>query len=494
MKIKWKKKDITSAVTSVTWSGSAEQAARTLSFSVVYSPYDNGKTFQIEVGDEIKFWPGWPEDQKTYFFGNVTQRERKSEAGELMYTATDRMQYLLRSSGTYKFIKQTPEAIAQKICALEKITPGSLAKTNIRIPKLYFNNKPLYEVIMAAYSEARKKQGTKKKKYMAVMDGKKLSVIQKGTTIRGLMLKEGKSIISSTFNINSDNIVNQVAIYKDNKQIGVYKDTKSIKRYGLFQTRVDVKEGDGQAEAQAEAAGLEKSASLEALGNTKCISGYAIKIRDGKTGLVGKYWIESDSHTWEGGNYTMSLELAFKNVMKIYESDQEKKTKTNTKTRKTDTSSTTTANTDTDTEDEYDIPQVSNALQDVLNQARAWIGIGENPNNTNAVTAYYGWNGVAWCCIYVWACFNKSGHGNLFMGGGKTAYCFDVMNWYKARGKFGSVPRVGALVIYGGQGHIGIIETTNGSSYISIEGNVSNTCARRSGPNGNVLGYCYVDY
>ena len=40
MRLKWKENDITKYVTSVTWSGSARQAARTVGFSVAYSPND----------------------------------------------------------------------------------------------------------------------------------------------------------------------------------------------------------------------------------------------------------------------------------------------------------------------------------------------------------------------------------------------------------------------------------------------------------------------
>ena len=74
--------------------------------------------------------------------------------------------------------------------------------------------------------------------------------------------------------------------------------------------------------------------------------------------------------------------------------------------------------------------------------------------------------------------FNKSGHGNLFMGGGKTASCSDVTEWYQARGKFGTVPKIGALVVYGpgGGSHIGLVESVSGSGindYVSIEGNTS---------------------
>ena len=58
MKLKWKENDITKYVTSVTWSGSARQAARTVAFSVAYSPNDKSvETLDIKLGDKIVFYP-----------------------------------------------------------------------------------------------------------------------------------------------------------------------------------------------------------------------------------------------------------------------------------------------------------------------------------------------------------------------------------------------------------------------------------------------------
>ena len=58
MRLKWKENDITKYVTSVTWSGSARQAARTVAFSVAYSPNDKSvETLDIKLGDKIVFYP-----------------------------------------------------------------------------------------------------------------------------------------------------------------------------------------------------------------------------------------------------------------------------------------------------------------------------------------------------------------------------------------------------------------------------------------------------
>lgn len=472
MKLMWKDTNISGFVTGVTWTGSAKQAARTVAFSVAYSPNDKKvKNLNIKLGDKIIFYPGYPDNKKIKFIGIVTQRERKSEIGELQYTATDGMMHLLRSSGTYRITNKTPEKITQMICKDVKVKTGSIAKTKIPISKIFFQERPYYEIIMAAYTKAYRKN---KKKYIAQMNGDKLEVIQKGKIIPNFHIRQGERITDSSYTEDLESMVNRVYIYdSNNNKIGSVSNSNWVKKYGVFQNTISADSGNGKTEAKAELQGINKTASLTMIGDYRCVSGLGVIIEDSRTGLKGKFWIENDSHEWSNGVYTTTLELAFKNVMDIQEEDQEQ-TATSTGTGTT----------------------ASNALDDVLNQARAWIGIGENPpgSNHNEITTYYGYD-AAWCCMFIWAIFNKSGHGDLFMGGGKEAYCFTVKDWYQARGKFGSTPRVGALVIYGGSGHIGIVESVSGSSWVSIEGNLSDTVKRSNGPScSTVLGFCYIDY
>lgn len=479
MKIMWNDAKITGYVTSVTWAGSAKQAARTVVFSVAYSPNDkNVKTLGIKLGDKIVFYPGYPDDKKTKFVGIITQRERKSEMGELQYTATDGMMHLLRSSGTYRFANKTPEKIAQMVCRDVKVKTGSIAKTKMPIAKIFFQERPYYEIIMAAYTKAYRKN---KKKYIAQMNGDKLEVIQKGKVIPNFHIRQGERITESSYTEDLDSMVNRVYIYdSNNNKIGSVSNSNWIKKYGIFQNAISVDSGNGKTEAKAELQGINKTANLTMIGDCRCVSGLGVIIEDSRTGLKGKFWIENDSHEWNGRVYTTTLELAFKNVMDIQEEDEEQIANS------AGGSSATT----------------SNALDDVLNQARAWIGIS---GSTNEATQYYGYNGVAWCCIFQWSIFNKSGHGDLFMGGGKTASCSEVTQWYQARGKFGTTPKTGALVAYGpgGGSHIGLVESVSGSGindYVSIEGNTSGAtgglAARKQYGNrrGDVYGFCYIDY
>ena len=478
MKLMWKDKNITGYTTSVTWTGSAKQAARSVVFNVAYSPNDKEvKVLNIKLGDKIVFYPGYPDDTKTKFVGMVTGRDRKSEAGELSYTARDGMMHLLRTSGPYKFVNKTPEKITSLVCKDVKVKTGNLAKTKIPIQKIFFQERSYYEIIMAAYTKAYRKN---KKQYIAQMNRDKLEVIEKGKIIPDFYIRQGERITDSSYSENIDNMVNRVYIYNSsNQKIGSISNSKWEDKFGIFQNAISVDSGSGTQEAKAELHGVDKTASLTMIGDCRCVSGLGVIIEDSRTGLKGKFWIENDSHQWSGGIYTTTLELAFKNIMDKQEEDEEQNTES--------------SSSETDT---------SNALNDVLNQARSWIGIS---GSTNEATQYFGWNGVAWCCIFQWSVFNKSGHGDLFMGGGKTASCINVTQWYQARGKFGKTPKVGALVVYGPDGgsHIGIVESVSGSGindYVSIEGNTSGAAgglaARKQCGNrrADVYGFCYIDY
>lgn len=474
MRLHWKEYNITGYATIIRWSGSAKQAARTVEFNVAYSPNDKSvKVLDIKNGDKITFYPGYPDDKKTKFVGMVTSRERKSEAGELSYTAMDGMIHLLRSSGTYKFTNTTPEKIAQMVCKDVNVKVGSLAKTKVTIPKIFFQERPYYEIIMAGYTKAHRKN---KKLYIAQMNGTKLDVIEKGKIIPKFHIVQGERILSSSYTETLDNMVNRVYIYDShNKKIGSVSNSKWTKKYGIFQNAISVDSGTGKTEAKNELHGIDKTASLQSIGDIRCVAGMGLVIKDSRTGLNGKFWIENDSHEWSNGTHTMTLELAFKNIMDVQEEDEEQ-------VAQVAGGSVNTAG------------GTSDALNDVLNMARQCLGIGENPpgSNHNIITQAYGFD-AAWCCMFMWYIFNKSGHGNLFMDGGKEAYCFTVMNWYKARGKFGSEPRIGAMIIYGGSGHIGIVESVSGGSYVTIEGNYGD-CVQRRSAHSNVLGFCYVDY
>jgi cell wall-associated NlpC family hydrolase len=309
MKILWNKTNITEYIVSAEWSGSASQCSRSLAFDIANNPFDGAfKTPNIKTGDQITFYS---DSGKLLFVGRVSDRTRTGEAGSLSYTAQDYMIHLLRSKVSRKFKAKTAEAIAKKICLDVKVKPGKLITTKVKIRKVYFEAQSIYDIILTAYRKAARKTG---KKYIVQMNGTKLDVAVKGGVVADYELSPALNMTGSNYSETTSEVVNKIAIYKKNKRIGTVHTKASVKKYGIFQEALTVEKGKGKTEAKKLLHGLGKSADIEAIGDVRAVSGRGIRIYDPASGLSGTFWIENDTHRFEGGVHAMSLTLAFKNV------------------------------------------------------------------------------------------------------------------------------------------------------------------------------------
>lgn len=339
MTVKWVKKkkgekplNITQAVTSVSWSGSVSEAARTVEISVISAPEDkNVKSLKLNIGagDTIKLY----EDGELLFLGEVQASRKTGETGTVSYSCYDLLNHLLRSTGVYNFKNTTAERVTEKVCADLGIKTGSIAATKVPLKKMIFDGDTFYDIIMKAYTKAAKQTG---RKYICRMDGTKLSVEIKGEKVKDFVLQEGYNITNASYEETIENMVNIVKIYNEkNKQSGVVKNDKHIEKYGIYQETYKKEDGiNADAAAKAMLNGIEKKISVEGInGDLGCIAGNGVKIYDKTVGLNGLFWIENDTHTWENGIHTMSLELSFKNLMdsKEYEETKETKKSTNKK-------------------------------------------------------------------------------------------------------------------------------------------------------------------
>lgn len=323
MKVVWKNSKnnitITNFVQEVSWNGSVSQATRQLAISILYSPLDaNLKDLNIKIGDRLLLY----DEGYLLIDAMVYKRSKTSEQGTITYEAYDDLKRLVKSNCSYNFKNTTPEHIVRTLCTALKVSVGNIVETKVPIKKLIVDSEGFYTTLMKAYTLAFKANG---KKYMPIMVGKKLCVIEKGDIVEDFYLSDKVNITSSTYEESIEDMINIVKIYDEKgKQVGEVKNDKHINHYGLFQ-EVYMKESgiNPTVAARNLLVGISKEASIEALGNIKCISGYAVKIKDSITGLTGKFWIDTDTHTWVAGIHTMCLNLTFKNIMDIQDLDSD---------------------------------------------------------------------------------------------------------------------------------------------------------------------------
>ncbi len=119
-------------------------------------------------------------------------------------------------------------------------------------------------------------------------------------------------------------------------------------------------------------------------------------------------------------------------------------------------------------------------VQNLVNAARAEIGVKESPANSNKCkyTSAYG-TVTAWCVIFIWWLFRQLGASELFYDGKKCASCSQLMSWAKSKKQWvTSGYKPGDLLIYDWNGdgkpeHIGVCTAVSGSKLTAIEGNTS---------------------
>ena len=133
------------------------------------------------------------------------------------------------------------------------------------------------------------------------------------------------------------------------------------------------------------------------------------------------------------------------------------------------------------------------------NQAIVQVAASQEGKGGTTYWSWYGFGGrVEWCACFVSWCADQSG----YIQSGvipKFSLCSDGVKWFESKGRFrdGSYTPVAGDIIFfdwGNNGtidHVGIVESVNGGTVNTIEGNSGDKVARRSYRIGssNIYGY-----
>lgn len=302
-------KDVTELVNQITWSGDTKQVARKLVFTLAVRDTDRFlPKLNISEGDKAVL----KDEDKVLFCGVVFDIEKTASGNTVTYTALDLMFYV-NQSDISKIFEDTPEAITAWICGNLGVPFGTAAPTGL---KLYMPclGKKGYEAILMAYTAASRQNG---KRYIPLMNSEnQLCVLEKGTDC-GVVLDGSYNLTEASYKTSLQPLVDKVLVTDKNGNIvSTAEDAAAQKKYGVVQRVYKKEDGkDAAVEAKALLQGIEQSGSVTALSDIRAVSGYAIAVKEPITGLCGKFFIESDTHTFANGKDEMQLTLAFSNMM-----------------------------------------------------------------------------------------------------------------------------------------------------------------------------------
>ena len=259
--------------------------------------------------------------------------------GRMTVTAYDRNVYLTKNTDSRKFEKMTASAIIKALCAAFEIPMGIIADTGYVIPKLVFDGKTLWDMMVTALTYTKKQTGTQ---YFIYSDGGKLSVGQFTKPTSRVVLEPGVNLTSVSRSTSIDEVSTRLRLYgkgKDSIDITV-SDDALVKKYGVMQTLEKPDESTTSSAAKQRAETLLNAVKVPSddlhitcLGIDDVISGSAVYLISGMVGASGGYYVASDTHTYDGEMHTMSLRLSATEVIPALEYDG---ATTTTKTSTTD--------------------------------------------------------------------------------------------------------------------------------------------------------------
>ncbi|WP_029159982.1 XkdQ/YqbQ family protein [Clostridium scatologenes] len=317
--------DITNFCKTIVWSGDKDSVARKLEVTMAYSIWDRNQN-NIQIGPGTLVW--MVEDQKEIFRGHVFDREIDSDVQELKFVAFDVMIYLTKSKGTYNFTNITPEEITKTICKDAGVFCGDVGVSGYKI-NLLAKQKTFYEIIMMAFTKVWHFNGGRYN-FMPYMNKDVLGIMNMGVAVDSFIIDPYVNLGNTNYSDSIGSMINKVNVYKPNGEyIGTAWQRDWVKSYGILQNVYERADDDKDPLTTAESMlhGVDETISVNVLGNSKCITGWGVKVNipyiyslNNKT-----MCIDADTHTWEvaTGKHTMDLNLNFQTKMKLVEVDKQ---------------------------------------------------------------------------------------------------------------------------------------------------------------------------
>lgn len=288
-----------------------------MTFSVLYKNIG-----ALDVGSMVKF----KADGVKMFKGYIFKREDTFD-GVSSFTAYDQLRYL-KANASYAFKKKELRQIIKKIAEDFQLKTGTLEKTGYRFPTLVKENESCLDIIFDALERAIIETG---KIWNFYDDFGELTLREIAYLYTDKLIGDGSLVTDYTYTEDIDSeTYNRVKLVKKNEKSGktdayIYQDSDTIKKWGLLQYYDEITEDLNKAQIKNLCKQylkyynrILKTIKIDAIGIPELRAGMVVPIRIKNIGDLQKVTLliaEKVTHTFEGGDHTMSIEVKdFKNL------------------------------------------------------------------------------------------------------------------------------------------------------------------------------------
>ncbi len=297
---------------SITWSGKRFNAARKINVKLLYRRGIGREIVKVEEGDTVLFrWKG------TELFRGTVFNRSMNRTGVLSMTAYDMLQYLLLNKNIYLFTNVRADQIASRILKDYEIPFDSLTNTGYVLKaQLFESETTLYDMILKGLVETEKQ--TNRAYRLSSKEGKvRLDLINAPNSM--WMLETGVNIKDYAYSTSMEGTATKVKLVagEEKKQItATITDAAGAAKLGILQHFEKVSGEINQAQLNERARmiltnkkGVKKVLSIDALGVPELVSGMPVRVIERDIPIDKVYYVESDTHTFQGNSHSMSLNL-----------------------------------------------------------------------------------------------------------------------------------------------------------------------------------------
>lgn len=312
--------DISDLVQRTMWSGRKNSPARSLQLVLLDDPAQgNSSRADIDVyeGNHLIFF----EDTKELFRG-IIMKQLQSSDHTLTIIAYDNAIYLSNNRDSFSYKKKTLTDVFLDICKRYGISRGETAMVKYKIQVLADVNVTIFDIMCNALSQTYK--GTGERFYMISKQGQ-LHLLRRKEQITKLILETGEeesdygNITQYSYSKDISNTRTRLKLISENgKVIAKWSDMDLEEKIGMMQ---DVQVPDDSLSKSKlkklvitmldELKKPAESLNITALGISSIYSGIAVYISIPEIGIGRTFYVDSDTHTWDGDFHTMKLTLNF---------------------------------------------------------------------------------------------------------------------------------------------------------------------------------------
>ncbi len=317
-------------IAAATWEGQRWQGPRTLQLDVLATTKGLHKKTPVDKGDQVIFKVNAVEK----FRGFVVTKTYSSD-DRITLVVWDVVRYLCGNTTKENIKAKSLSELVIYLCKKFDVPMGKIATTSTKISRL-FEGQTLYDIILTYINLEYKKTG---QRYYLYADQGRINLVKRSDWLITWVIERGVNLISFERSEDISQLYTQVrlnakltteikktVIEKGKKKEKKEKSTKEIsslvsapdqiKRYGTLQYYENVSEDTNSAKLLAQAkqmlkekGKMQETIEIEALGIPELQSGSVVYVVIPELAVKQAFYIDSDSHTFESGQHTMSLKL-----------------------------------------------------------------------------------------------------------------------------------------------------------------------------------------